>query len=173
MGPLPLAYLLPGILPVFLPMVFSFTHVSHFMEPLLSNLAPGYPLPFIPLGFFHKTFHSMTVCYLFIVSLPFLNECNCKEKAGLREGAWRGRPWRRDHRLFSMCPGASSLASLSLSLLAGEMHTELVSWTGLRSVSVMNVGALARNQDSIDARHSSYPLLGRTGVTVQLFRLDT
>lgn len=58
------------------------------------------------------------------------------------------------------CPWANSLASLSLSFLVGEMHTGLVSWTGLRLVSVMNVGALAWNQDSIDARHSSYPLLG-------------
>lgn len=113
-----------------------------------------------------------------LLCLLSLNECNCKEKAGLREGGWRAWPWRCDHSLllchiFPTCPWASSLASLSLRLLAGVMHTGLVSWTGLRSVSVMNVGAVAQNQDSTDARHSSYPLLGWTGATVQLLRLET
>lgn len=109
-------------------MVFSFTHVPHFMEPLLSNLAPMHigHLCLHPTGFFHKTFHSMTVCYLFIVSLPFLNECNCREKAGLREGAEEVALEGVTTGSFPCVLGQAPWP-LSLSLLAGEMHTELVS----------------------------------------------
>ena len=77
----------------------------------------------------YTAWHYIIIFSLFLGCLLPLNDCNYKEKAGLTEGGW---PWSCDHRLLlchilAMCPWASSLASLSLSFLIGEMHTVLIS----------------------------------------------